>query len=47
MNDIIDLYNSGAVAFSGGTSIIKNSELILFLILVIKNIYKSNNLYIF
>ena len=29
MNDIIDLYNSGAVAFSGGTSIIKNSELIL------------------
>ena len=29
MNDIIDLYNSGAVAFSGGNSIIKNSELIL------------------
>ena len=29
MNDIIDLYNSGAIAFSGGTSIIKNSELIL------------------
>ena len=29
MNDIIDLYHSGAAAFSGGTSIIKNSELIL------------------
>ena len=29
MNDIIDLHTSGAIAFSGGNSIIKNSEMIL------------------